>query len=114
MTSLHAGVTERKNAGRPVSPRVRLKLLMASALTGNSDVARSQLQPIEAAILNDNSKSDHDKKYLLLVVEVACQRLALPVPESTALASRSAYPCVNNRLIETYPIHLLLPERIES
>lgn len=114
VTSLYAGITERELAGRPVSPSVRLKLLMASALTGNLDVARSQLCPIEAAILHDNTKSDHDKNYLLLVVEAACQRLALPVPEGATMASRTVYPRVTNRLIETYPIHLLLPERSET
>lgn len=114
VTRLYAGVAELELAGRPVSPRVRLKLLMASALTGNSDVALSQLSAIEAAILHDNTKSDHDKNYLLLVVEVACQRLSLPVPEGAALASRTAYPRVTNHLIETYPIQLLLPERRES
>jgi hypothetical protein len=111
---LYAGVAERELAGRLVSPSLRLKLLMASALTGNSDIARSQLIPIEAAILHDSTKSDHDKNYLLLVVEAACQRLALPVPEGAAMATRTVYPHVTNRLIETYPIHLLLPERRES
>ena len=113
VTRLYAGVAERELAGRPVSPSVRLKLLMASALAGNSDIGRSQLDPIEAAILHDDTKSDHDKNYLLLVVEVACQRLALPVPEGAAMATRTVYPRVTNSLIETYPITLLLSERRE-
>ena len=114
VTRLYAGVAERELAGRPVSPSVRLKLLMASALTGNSNIGRSQLDAIEAAILHDDTKSDHDKNYLLLVVEAACQRLALPVPEGAAIATRTVYPRVTNRLIETYHIHLLLPERREN
>lgn len=113
VTLLCAEVAKRDLARRPVSPHVWLKLLMASALTKNSDVAQSQLKAIEFAILGNDKLSDHDKNYLFLVVEVACHRLQLSVPSQAAKASRTRYRA-SNHLIETYPIGLLLPEHPEG
>lgn len=110
---LYAGIAELDSTGRAVSPGLRLKLLMACAITGNSGAALSQLDAIEVAILGNNTLSDHDKNYLFLVVEAACQRLRLPTSRQTAIASRTEYR-VTNRLLETYPIGLLLPDSSEG
>lgn len=106
---LYAGIAELDLTGRAVSPGLRLKLLMPCAITGNSGAARRQLDAIEFAILGNNKLSDHDKNYLFLVVEAACQRLGLPIPRQTAKSNRTEYR-VTNRLLEKYPIGLLLPD----
>jgi len=65
------------------------------------------------AILQNDKLSDHDKNYLFVVVEAACQRLRLPISPRTIMARRTEYR-VSNRLLEKYPLGLLLPDSSEG
>jgi hypothetical protein len=110
VAKLYAGVAALESLGRSVSPSSRLKLLIASALAGEAEVARTQLNTVVGVILQDTTTSVHDKNYLMLVIEASCQRLDIPTPHEVTKASRTEYPRVSNRLIESYPIKLLVPE----
>ena len=83
---------------------------MASALTKEVGVAQTLLDGLVDDILSDPARSDHDKNYLLLVIEASCQRLGIPEPEAVVAASRVYYPRVSTELVEQYPIALLIPE----
>jgi len=83
---------------------------MASAMIGDKPAAQSVLESLVKDILAEKSRGDHDKNYLLLVVEASCQKLDIPLPSGVKAARRVVYPRVSNDLVETYPLNMLVPD----
>ena len=97
------------------SARVRLKLLVACALSGNRTLAQRHADQVALLIAAQDNLRYDDKVYLSLLVSFACRKLELPVPLLAEIPKRIDELKVSSGLAAMFPPDLLrLGEELKS
>jgi hypothetical protein len=93
--------------GVKFSARVRMKLLIACALSGNRALAQQHANQVALSITAQDNLRYDDKAFLSLLVNLACRKLELPVPLLAQVPKRIDELKVSTRLAEMFPPDLL-------
>lgn len=104
---LHDATKRMKKLGRPLAPRVLLRLLIASAISSQKEIGASIANEAVQSLSDYREMRPKDRDYLFLLAEAACQALEVEQPFDTKIRRKNVYQGISESILNNYPLSLL-------